>query len=329
MSIGQEEISRKLPAIIELARLAPSVHNTQPWSVTLDDDKIVVAIDAQHKLSDGDPTGRQTVISLGIFSEAVSLAACSLGFEVKQIRSHNDRASIELNAEPRQPERQSKAKISVSLLKTRATDRSIYKLGKINRKTQQLIVDSTKFKTGAKVWVITERDAIDKVASWTAKGIGVALSNPAFRLELSRYLVLPWSKKKRGISVNSLYIPKPLAVCEPLFMKHGLGLKSEVALEKKRWLSASAVVCVTTKGDVPAYWFDAGRVYLHAALAIEATGLSQATSAAAVEASTYHEDVEALLKTEQRLQAVLRIGYGSTHRAYSPRLSSEELITSN
>ncbi len=112
-------------------------------------------------------------------------------------------------------------------------------------------------------------------------------------------------------------------------MKLGIGIRSEVNLERKRWESASGIILITTVGDMPKYWFEAGRAYLQAALKVEQLGLSQATSAATVEASNYHEDVEKLVDTNQRLQSVIRIGKGVQNRNHSPRVTVEELLTSN
>jgi hypothetical protein len=110
-------------------------------------------------------------------------------------------------------------------------------------------------------------------------------------------------------------------------MKTGLGVTSEVKLERKRWLSSSGIIFITTAGDVPEYWFEAGRAYLHVALEIENQGLSQATSAATVEASNYHEDIERLLGTNERLQCVIRVGKGAKNRNHSPRVNVEDLLT--
>ena len=83
---------------------------------------------------------------------------------------------------------------------------------------------------------------------------------------------------------------------------------------------------ITTKGDLSDSWFAAGRRYLHVCLMLELMGISQATSAALVEASTFHEDIEAMLSTNERLQAVIRIGKGTSKRQPSPRISVSELL---
>lgn len=313
-------LQEAFPEIIEIARFAPSVHNTQPWKVAQSADTIKIKLDKAHALSDGDPTGRQTTISLGIFAEAIIMAAADCGFTEENVVLQDETLTIAFKGAA------VSAQKTALPLRTRSTDRSLYKPVTISEKTVRSIEGAGKNFT-VKVQVVQDKHIIDKIAQFTGKGIGLALSNPSFRRELSQYLVGPWSHKKRGISVKSLYINPVLASLQPLFMRLGIGVSKEVSLEQKRWSSASAVIVITASGDLAQFWLATGRAYLRVSLAIEASGLSQATSAAIVEASDYHEDVESLLETNQRILSIIRIGKGKTHRYYSPRLEVQDLVT--
>lgn len=307
----------KLKQIIDIARFAPSVHNTQPWKVQLQHGKIIVRLDTNHVLDDGDPTGRETIISLGIFAEAIKIAAKSLSYDIADLNLENTKLYVSLM--PSSPSID-----NLELLKKRASDRSIYKPTNISEDTLSKL--SSLSDKNCKIWIITEKDKINEISLLTSKSIAVALSNPAFRHELSKYLVRPISKKKRGISVKSLYIPKILAWFQPEIVKFSFMNKKESLLEKKRWESSSAIIFISTSGDLHDNWFEAGRKYLQLSLVIEKLGLSQATSAGPVEASTFHEDVEQMLGTNQRIQAMLRIGKGTDKKYFSPRVSVSELI---
>lgn len=316
-----EIISKNITAILEIARMSPSVHNTQPWIVSFESDTVHISIDPAYELHDGDPTGRQTIISLGIFAEAVAIVSEAYGLRAINVDYKNKSATISFTTAKKKAITK-----TLSAMLSRTTDRSIYRHIDIKSRDGISIIRSSRG-LGAKVWLVKDEEKIKQIADLTAKGIGLALSNPNFRQELSKFLVNPWSGKKRGISTSSLYIPKLLAALEPVFMRVGLGLGAEVQLEKKRWESASGIVFITTEGDMPDYWFEAGRAYMHVTLKIEELGLSQATSAATVEASNYHEDVEQILHTTQRLQSVIRIGKGADRRNHSPRVSVESLLT--
>ena len=311
----------ELEKIIEAARFAPSVHNTQPWHVRNKQGSIEVTIDQKYRLGPGDPTGRQTIISLGILTEAICLVAGTFGLSASA-KFDQDRVNITF---------QQGAKIKnniLNLLRKRATDRSIYKKVPVASALKSNLKKIPENKSST-IWIVEDENLIQSIAKLTSQGISLALSNPKFREELRKYLLRQGSRRKRGISVKSLYIPSVIAALQPDMLKIGLNTGKEAGLEKKRWLSASAIVLITTDGDLHDDWFEAGRVYIRASLEIEKSGLSQATSAATVEAATFHEDIEKLLGTNQRLQAVIRIGSGVSKRKYSPRVSAKELITSN
>jgi hypothetical protein len=316
-------IAQNLPAIIDNARFAPSVHNTQPWAVSAQNTSVVVALDRQHTLGAGDPTGRQTILSLGIFAEAVALSAEALGLQTQSVVLDGETAVVTFGETVGKPS----SGEQLALLHKRASDRSIFTPAEITGDISKQIEQAAHL-SGIGVRVITERPIIEKIADLTSHGIKLAMSNPEFRKELSQYLVLPGSQKHRGIAVKSLYINGLLARLQPWMVRWGLSIGAEAVLEKKRWQSASAVVAIIGDGDLSKYWFETGRTYLHVSLAIEKLGLSQATSAAIVEASNYHDDIEDLLGVEKRVLALIRIGTGSTKRAYSPRVSADELLTS-
>jgi hypothetical protein len=322
--MSNPNLSEQLHTILDIARWAPSVHNAQPWLIKqTDPSSLRIEIDKKWKPEEGDPTSRETIISLGILSEAIAIAANSVGLYA-DAALQDEAALITFTAGAGS---ENVAEL-VALLRKRCTDRSIYKPVEI---TPDMVsrLESARNSDTVSLKVTTDEVLLATIADLTSKGIGVALSSPNFRKELSTYLTLPWSSRKRGIAVRSLHIPLWLELVEPLFMRLGIGLKAEVALEKRRWLSASGVVVILADGDMPKYWFEVGRSYLQVSLEAEAMGLSQATSAAIVEASNYQEDIEEALGTNKRLLALIRLGKGSSKKYYSPRLNAEELLTSN
>ncbi len=70
-----------LVAAVDLARLAPSVHNTQPWRFRVDGDTLTLSRDPARQLEVLDPTGRQQVISCGTALHLARLALRLQGFD--------------------------------------------------------------------------------------------------------------------------------------------------------------------------------------------------------------------------------------------------------
>jgi hypothetical protein len=58
---------------------APSAHNTQPWVLEYEPDRIELRFDPQRHLEVGDPTRRDLYVSLGCFVEAVLVTAAAEG----------------------------------------------------------------------------------------------------------------------------------------------------------------------------------------------------------------------------------------------------------
>ena len=76
----------------DLARLAPSVHNTQPWTLVLGDGRLVLRADRGRQLTALDPNGRELVLSAGaaLLNARVALAGRGWAVEVRRLPDHDD-----------------------------------------------------------------------------------------------------------------------------------------------------------------------------------------------------------------------------------------------
>jgi nitroreductase len=76
-----------LERAVDLALLAPSVHNTQPWLLELRSDRLLLRADRSRQLTAMDPTGRKLVRSVGaaLFDARVALAADGWGADVGRL----------------------------------------------------------------------------------------------------------------------------------------------------------------------------------------------------------------------------------------------------
>ena len=109
--------------MVELACLAPSIHNTQPWAWRLSGPEAWLYADLDRQLHVEDPTGRNLVISCGAALDHFRLAARALGFraEVERLPDSDDPAllaHLTLRRDPR-PD----AVGVLDAMRTRCTDR--------------------------------------------------------------------------------------------------------------------------------------------------------------------------------------------------------------
>lgn len=320
------DYKHKLLQIVETARFAPSVHNAQPWEVTLSDTEpsLLISITTKRPLTQSDATGRETFISLGIFAEACVCAArdLELGLQTLSVDEIRKQITIAFKATPSMAARSGFAE----LVKNRFTDRSVFKPTPIT-KDQLLEIEQSWTFAPSSIVCSTDSAVINEVAKLTMKGQQLAFTSDAFRHELAEYIV-PTNKSPVGIPVTSLQVGPLKRKFSKITVKNGWFKRIEMSLEYKKWASASGLVFILSEGDRTKQWIDAGRAYLHASLAIQSLGLNQSTSAAVVEASDFHEDIEKLLGTKKRILSIIRIGkgVGFHEKHHSGRLSAEEII---
>lgn len=301
--------------------LAPSVHNVQPWEFVFRGRTLTVSPSRQRKLQHGDPTGRQTWLSLGACVENIILAANHFGLAAKIEVLNQGRIFLAF----------SKGKpIGHDLfheIPNRRTNRHNFE----PRKPKGNVLGALAGTAGsAAARVVTDPILIGEIAQMTRSALGMAFANPSFRRELSELITPGLSSKRVGIPGHSLAIGRLRAgLLEPHIVRFGLNSKQQADKDAQLIESAAALVLVFSKGDLPKYWVDAGRLYQHKALAASAAGLSQSTTAAVVEAADFHSEIEKKLGLRQRLQAVLRVGLSDVRPRHSARLSVKEVTVSN
>ncbi len=106
-------------AILSLASLAPSGHNTQPWFVQyIEPYHWIIGNDKTRWLNGVDPTQRETMLSIGAFMQTLENAANSLGYKCafNVLATHNQDENV----------------VSVSLSKSGATAQ--YEVEKIRQR---------------------------------------------------------------------------------------------------------------------------------------------------------------------------------------------------
>jgi nitroreductase len=74
---------RELQRLEHVFSRAPSAHNTQPWTLRYERDRVLLGFDPARRLAASDPTRRDLELSLGAFAEAVLIAAADEGIALR------------------------------------------------------------------------------------------------------------------------------------------------------------------------------------------------------------------------------------------------------
>jgi hypothetical protein len=319
----EDLLTQHITEIIDIARFAPSLYNTQPWRVHQNGDSLRISLDGRYQIVNADPVTRQTYMGLGIFCEAIRLSAQSFGLDQTSLTLDDGQAILVFAATMPL----ASAASDIAAIKSRSSDRSIYTPIDIPQETLNSLI-ACAAGLDVTIKITSDPSMISTVADFSSRGMAQVMDNQQYRNEYRRYLIPIWSSSKRGILVKSLGLSLMSELLLPWKLKKGLGITKEVDLERKRWQSASALIMIRTDGDVMKNWYEAGQAYFRVSLAIEKLGLSQATSEAIVEIAQYHTELENLLFTKQRILTVMRIGKGKpkVNRSPSPRVNASELI---
>jgi hypothetical protein len=325
----KQELLPHIREVLEYARLAPSVHNTQPWRFIVDGDSISLAVARERLLGAGDPTSRESWISFGICLEAILQAAKGLGMTatVTEIQGaalsdHIATVKITPNTAEKQPE-------VLKALQDRHTHRERMNPVDIPAGLIENCQHAVDGLEGVNVFFMQDKPSIDRVADFTLKAMSLALSSPDFRDELYHFVHYNWSPARTGMHGYTQGEGTVGSWFGKLSIKFGIGLQAKARHDQQRIKDASALVFIGTTGDVPSFWLRAGQGYLRVALEIAKSGLAQGTLAAPIEAASFHEDIEKMLGTSMRLQTMLRIGKAAHPVRSSPRLDVDELTSTS
>lgn len=322
----KQQLSPPITELLNYARLAPSVHNTQPWKFIVDGSSISIAAEPKRMLDAGDPTSRETWISFGICLETLLQAAKGLG--MKATITHLQTATFDdiiatVSVTPDSDKRQESI---LSALEKRHTYREKMEPTEIAPSLLDACQTAIEDLKGVSVLFMQDRPSIKRVGNFTFKAMSLALSSPDFRNELYELVHYNWSPSRIGMHGYVLGEGTVGSVLGKWSIKLGTGIDRKARQDQQRVLDASALIFIATKGDVPSFWLRAGQGYMRVALEVAKSGLAQATLAAPIEAASFHEDIEKMLHTSGRIQTMLKVGKAThTLKRTSPRLEVSDL----
>jgi hypothetical protein len=177
-----------LLAVIDLARLAPSVHNTQPWLFHAARDVLTLSRDDTRRLPVLDPEARQQTISCGAALYLARLGLRLQGFgSIVEGRSSTDGKSVlaRLRAVPGNPVTAEEV-VLAQAARTRHTQRGVFEPRPVAEDVLDEMRDAAQ-EQGA--WVRLLTDPADQVplAVLLARAEEAEVADPGYRDELATW----------------------------------------------------------------------------------------------------------------------------------------------
>jgi nitroreductase len=311
--------------VVDLARLAPSVHNTQPWTwrintrPTTDSAELELWADRSRSLPVSDPIGRNLVISGGCALVYAAVAAEALGAEAKidHLPEGPDSdllARISLLPGTPSPEGQHR----LALLSTRRTDRRRFTSWPVPEEKLDHLADTAR-RWGATVLPIIEPGLRAQVEELLEDARRRQLADPRIAEETER-----WIDHGQSDGVPEATLPHAEGVRGERPSRFGSGLVPES--EDPVLRGTDRVLVVSTTDDGPLSWLYAGATLTAVWLQAAATGLSLVPLSQLVEVSRTRIGLEQLLPPPGRVPQVLaRVGWQEIGREELPRTPRRSL----
>jgi nitroreductase len=316
-----------LRRIVDVARMAPSVHNTQPWSWHATGTTLELWADRSRSLPASDPLGRNLVISCGTALHHALIAAEAEG------------AATTVEHLPEGADSDLLARIEVETAGVPPTPAALARLAAIgNRRT-----DRRRF-TG---WPVPEENLEHLAGAGREWGSAVlAVSEPAMRVAVEELLE---EARRRQLAdpriaeeTESWIDHGPDDGVPAAVLPHLQGARGERPIRFESGLAPEGVeavihgtdgiLVVSTPDDGPLSWLHAGESLSALWLRAAAAGLSLVPLSQAVEVQRTRLGLEQLLAPPARVPQVLaRVGWqeiGRDDLPRTPRRSLDDVLSS-
>jgi len=297
--------------LVAAAVWAPSVHNTQPWWFGADGTEISLYADGSRQLMVADPSGREMLISCGAALFTARLALRSLGF-IPRALILPDPAQPLLIARLTWQRRAAPADFELALfaqVRQRRTHRGGFDPRPLASRFLRVLQEGAE-RDGATLRIIADdRDRAVLAAAVEAAELTLRLEALRVR-EMAAWVSAPGSARSDGVPPTS-YPARPARTL-PHFpgrdFAHGRGWGLPPSSAEAAARYAGVVCLLTTAGDRPADWVNAGQALQRILLTSASCGVAAALHTQPLELRSMRQYIGVQLGKGSYPQLVLRLG---------------------
>ncbi|MGP9810060.1 Acg family FMN-binding oxidoreductase [Rhodopseudomonas sp. NSM] len=300
-----------LAELVRCATLAASSHNTQPWRFALGDSALTIVPDFSRRCPVVDPDDHHLFASLGAAAENIVQAAAVFGLSATvRFADEGDDGRVRIDLAPGA----SAASPLAAAIVGRQCCRGLYDGRGIAPADLDLLAAAGRG-DGVDIVLLTERPAINAVASLIIAGNTAQFADPTFLAELKHWLRFGYADAVATgdglFSLTSGNPALPAPVGRALF-DYVVSAASENAKCRAQIASSAGLAVFVSERDDRRHWLSAGRAYQRFALRATAIGIKQAFLNQAVEVLPQRRRLAELLGLgARRPDFVVRFGYGA------------------
>jgi hypothetical protein len=313
--------------VVAAAVWAPSVHNTQPWWFSPARQAISLHADAGRQLMTADPGGREMLISCGAALFTVRLALRSLGY-IPETRVLPDPAQPLLIAEVCWQQRAAVTEYEQRLfeqVRRRRTHRGGFDPLPLSANLLAALRKGAG-RDGAALQFVTDEGRKAALGSLVEAAERSQRLNPRYVRELAQWVTPPGVLRPDGIPPTAY--PARAERTEPDFpsrdFAHGHGW-GQAPVGWAHGHLAGVVTLLTTAGDEPLDWVNAGQALQRLLLFSTSCGVAAAIHSQPLEIGWLRQALRAQLDDGSYPQLMLRLGT-AIQAGESPRRAPEDVI---
>jgi nitroreductase len=311
-----------LEAVAEAARLAPSIHNSQPWTFRRLPDGLGIVEDQSRALPVVDPVGRERLISCGaaVLSARVALRARGLSTAVALLPEPGEPGLLAVvRATGTQPVGAEDVALAEAI-PVRRTHRRVYR-SHLVAEGDLLELRRAVGAEGARL-NLADPSARRKLAHLLRRAVRQQAADPELRGEVERWV-------RRGSGQTAVDgIPReslgtsPYPVDSLVHAGHQ-GAPEATGVEEE--MARSTVLVVSTRGDTRLDWLVAGMALQRLLLVATTKGLVATFADQAIQAVDLRGEVAEAMGIWGEPQVMLRIGRAVVEAPPTPRRSLADL----
>jgi hypothetical protein len=307
--LGPDQLRR----IVDLARLAPSVHNTQPWTWRIGGGRLELWADRDRSLPVSDPLGRNLVISCGATLQHAAVAAEALGAEprIEYLPEGPDSDFLaRFHLVPNHPTVDALA--HVNLLTARHTDRRRFTSWPVPEENLHHLAEAGS-KWGATVLPVTDPGLRVEIEELLEDARRRQVADPRIADETEN-----WIDHSESDGVPTDVVPRLEGARGERPTRFGSGLVPDS--DERVVRGTDGLLVISTRDDGPQSWLLAGATL--SALWLKATenGLSVVPLSQVVEVERTRIGLERLMPPPARVPQILaRVGWQEIGRDGLPR----------
>ena len=290
------------------ATMAPSVHNTQPWTIALRSSELRLYADRSRQLGVLDPTGRQLIISCGcaLMNARASLAGHDVEVRIDRFpnKSHSDLLATITAIGSGSTEHPDIAALE-PVVQVRQTNRRRFADDEVPDELLERL-EAVAAAEEAQLFVVRRPEQRVTVAMLSQHADNIENLNPAYRAELRAWTT---DDPQRRDGVTNLAIPHVNASTTDEVPIRDFDTRGNGYLPAKTHSSRNqCLVLLCTQGDAPADWLRAGEALERVLLEITRHGFAASPLTQVTEVPSARAQLRSELKLTGYPHVLLRIG---------------------